>query len=755
MKKKLQRAAALFLTVLMMITALSVQGTAAAEEPTPKAGFSYGNYMKTGLQDIVATEITKEESEEIEAAIAHDYGREYNSGSDSVIIPNKYSGTHSEYSTDYFYNQMNSAEKQLYDNLYNAFSSFMTSNVDLSTVNFTDAVQYNPSLISDERLHIIYYVFYYSNPQFYFIGNGYSYYPGGGMVYPGVDDAFKSSSTRKEYSAAINSLTNSWLAEIRSADTQFERQCIIFRKLSEYITYGSSEHHQTIAGAFVEEECVCNGYAMATEYLCNAAGIDCIIAVSENHAWNIVKINGVWYEFDVTWIDHTDYGYLDYKWLNKSHDTFLANDEDNSHVYNTTTYLGFSLPACTVDMSTVYEDYSVYKGKITSYKGNDTDIVIPDDLYAAALDNYSFYNNANITSVEISESITGIGNYSFYNCSSLISVSIPSSVTSIGDGAFSGCNKLTAVNLPKSIDKIGDSMFYNCGALNEITLTGSVTSIGDYAFYGCSELDSIDIPRSVTSIGNYAFWNTGLTKINFAGSESEWEQMNVSDLPSGCTVIFADKTDTSANYGSASYSVTGDIKDYLNFSDKTASQYALVAEEKQIDSALTAAVGSTMSVKSVAGAKFEISLEKYSDNVLTGSVAVTAKPVSVTIELSSDLIKTGGSGVRDYTMIRIDKDSIEKIDTESDGTRLTFPVSKFGEYAIVYTDLAYGDVNGDSSVTLHDLLRLGKSISGVENTIIYKAAADVNLDGKITLHDLLRLGKSIAGIDGVVLGQAA
>ena len=709
MYKKIQRAAALFLSVLMMMTVLSVQGTAAGGDTVTETGVSYENYMKIGLQDISATEISEEESNEIKAAIAHDYGKPYIEGSKTVIIPNKYSGSHSVYATDYFYDQMNSAEKQLYDALYNAFSSFMTSDVELSTVNFTDAVQYNAGLISDERLNVIYYVFYYSNPQFYFVGNGYKYYPGGGMVYPGIDDAFKSSSTRKAYSTAINSITNSWLAEIRRADTQFERQCIIFRKLSEHITYGYSDHHQTIAGAFVEKECVCNGYAMATEYLCNAVGIDCLIAVSGSHAWNIVKINGVWYEFDVTWIDLTDYGYLDLKWLNKSHDTFLKNDESDSHVYNTTTYPGFSLPACSVDMKTVYDDYSVYNRGITKYTGSDTEVKIPTGLYATSIGSGAFYENETITSVVIPEGYTGIGSYAFYCCTSLTDIYIPDSVTSIGSGAL----------------------------------------------YGCEMLKTIDIPSSVTTIGSSAFLNTGLTTINFAGSESEWEQLNVSDLPSGCTVLFADKTNASANFGSASYSVAGDITDYLNSSDKTAGQYALVVEEKSVDSTLTSAVSSTMSARSVAAAKFEISLEKYSNNVPAGSIGETAKPITVTVDLPSDIIKTGDGDVRDYTLVRIDGNDIERIDTNSDGTSLTFPVSKFGDYAIVYTDLAYGDVNGDGTVNMADLLLLKQYMVKVPEKIVFKASADVNADNSLNMADLLRMKQYMVKVPGVTLGKVA
>lgn len=56
---------------------------------------------------------------------------------------------------------------------------------------------------------------------------------------------------------------------------------------------------------------VCQGYAEATQMLCTKAGLQCLVihgeAYSEGnwggHAWNLIKINGVWYHLDTTWDD--------------------------------------------------------------------------------------------------------------------------------------------------------------------------------------------------------------------------------------------------------------------------------------------------------------------------------------------------------------------------------------------------------------------------------------------------------------------
>lgn len=60
-------------------------------------------------------------------------------------------------------------------------------------------------------------------------------------------------------------------------------------------------------GVFVNRTAVCQGYALAYKYLLNRAGIDCYMVTSDsmNHAWNLVKLGGNYYQVDVTWDDPT------------------------------------------------------------------------------------------------------------------------------------------------------------------------------------------------------------------------------------------------------------------------------------------------------------------------------------------------------------------------------------------------------------------------------------------------------------------
>lgn len=69
---------------------------------------------------------------------------------------------------------------------------------------------------------------------------------------------------------------------------------------------------RNIYGALSSKKAVCEGYAKSFKYIMDAANIPCIVVIgkginstgqTESHAWNYVKIDGVWYGVDVTWDD--------------------------------------------------------------------------------------------------------------------------------------------------------------------------------------------------------------------------------------------------------------------------------------------------------------------------------------------------------------------------------------------------------------------------------------------------------------------
>ena len=127
-----------------------------------------------------------------------------------------------------------------------------------------------------------------------------------------------------------------------------------------YPTSYSGKGVHTLDYALNEGTCICDGYSKAFYFLCRANGIDCIIlkgtsinqsGVSEDHAWNKVKVNGKWYTVDVTWDDPIPdkKGRLKYYY-------FLVTDEDaaKTHDWDDT-----GLPKATsTDLGIIYSEYS-------------------------------------------------------------------------------------------------------------------------------------------------------------------------------------------------------------------------------------------------------------------------------------------------------------------------------------------------------------------------------------------------------------
>ena len=76
-------------------------------------------------------------------------------------------------------------------------------------------------------------------------------------------------------------------------------------------------------GALVNGEAVCQGYALAYDYLLNEAGVPNMFVASNslNHGWNLVYVNGNWYHVDITWDDSEGFGSC-------SHYNFLLSDSE-------------------------------------------------------------------------------------------------------------------------------------------------------------------------------------------------------------------------------------------------------------------------------------------------------------------------------------------------------------------------------------------------------------------------------------------
>lgn len=86
----------------------------------------------------------------------------------------------------------------------------------------------------------------------------------------------------------------------------------------------------TAEGALRDGYAVCAGYALAFKLLCEQAGMECDYVVGSAggyHAWNQVKVDGKWYNVDVTWDDPVSKGKAFDDHSHNRYSYFLISDE--------------------------------------------------------------------------------------------------------------------------------------------------------------------------------------------------------------------------------------------------------------------------------------------------------------------------------------------------------------------------------------------------------------------------------------------
>jgi len=108
-------------------------------------------------------------------------------------------------------------------------------------------------------------------------------------------------------------------------NTDLERETYLHDSLVESVTYDlSAPMNQSAYSAIVEGKTVCAGYARAFQYLMQNLGIPCFYCTGysgQDHAWNIVYVNQLFRNVDVTWDDMPE---ISYDYFNRSDAEFFG-----------------------------------------------------------------------------------------------------------------------------------------------------------------------------------------------------------------------------------------------------------------------------------------------------------------------------------------------------------------------------------------------------------------------------------------------
>jgi transglutaminase-like putative cysteine protease len=115
----------------------------------------------------------------------------------------------------------------------------------------------------------------------------------------------------EEYERDMAILAN-WLIE--QVDNDRDRFRVIATWIARNIEYDLKARMYSVNEVFTKRRAVCGGYSALYAQLCRLAGLDCRYVSGlmpkgiikgkrqyEPHAWNMIKVDGVWYHCDVTW----------------------------------------------------------------------------------------------------------------------------------------------------------------------------------------------------------------------------------------------------------------------------------------------------------------------------------------------------------------------------------------------------------------------------------------------------------------------
>ncbi len=303
-----------------------------------------------------------------------------------VLGSQQYSSPWDIYSSNYIYNRLNENERTFWDALDIVSLKYLTGTWNAQLLlKDEDGNYYGPGEmivyerlgISKERMSELFMLFTYSNPQYYFLGEGAllgTSNAGEGFMVPVIYEAFANGTARAAETARVKAQIDAMEAQIAAGTTELEKIQIAHDLIIRKVMYdhginldnpGASQtqnpYHQSAYSVFATDYTVCAGYTKAFTLLVNGAGIDAISVTSYNHAWNLVSINDSWYQIDCTWDDMDgEYGRdLMYGYFNRSTAMITgALDQQGSHRMEA--YYNGMVPVCTQDSGATADSIGSY-----------------------------------------------------------------------------------------------------------------------------------------------------------------------------------------------------------------------------------------------------------------------------------------------------------------------------------------------------------------------------------------------------------
>ncbi len=252
----------------------------------------------------------------------------------------------------YAYQQLDEETKTIYDQVYNCITEY-DDKVSLSTKD-SDVLQKAYEAVMADY-----------GDLFWINGYQFNTYKSGDKIV-GIEFLPKYTITKDQrdvYQATIEATADEWLSGISDSASDFDKALYVFETLVNKVDYNTdSDENQNILSVFLYQSTVCQGYADAAWYLLDRLGINSTIIVGtangENHAWNLVYLDGAYYFMDVTWGNSK---YLDgnndaAKRVNYAYFAMTTEEISQNHVITSS----FEVPECLSNQDNYYVHQGLY-----------------------------------------------------------------------------------------------------------------------------------------------------------------------------------------------------------------------------------------------------------------------------------------------------------------------------------------------------------------------------------------------------------
>ena len=205
-------------------------------------------------------------------------------------------GTVFEATLNPYYEMLDNNEKKLYAQMY--------ANAETVSASFAPVVQ-----VSSDQLETVFEAVFYDHPELFWLDTGYSYqYTNNGTIVE-VDMKYnETASDLNQSKAAFDQAAAEIIQGAQQYADPVDQERYVHDAIIDRTDYDlNASLNQSAYSALVNHATVCAGYAKAFQYIMIQLGVPTyyVTGTSENedHAWNIVAINGGYANVDLTWDD--------------------------------------------------------------------------------------------------------------------------------------------------------------------------------------------------------------------------------------------------------------------------------------------------------------------------------------------------------------------------------------------------------------------------------------------------------------------